>query len=140
MSHSDHSPQPSAQVALLTCEQDLASSISPETRGVFPPVLASARMIALMELAAARCLEPLLGSGERSVGVGQAIEHTKPTPLGAHVVVHARWVGRVTSRKQASAEGVTRLGHVLNLDQRRAGRAHDHHPAPVRSAPVRESA
>ena len=95
MSQRDHSvPKPEAQAALLTCEQDLASSISPETRGVFPPVLASARMIALMELAAARCLEPLLASGERSVGVALSIEHTKPTPLGAHVVAHARWLGQ----------------------------------------------
>jgi predicted thioesterase len=40
-------------------------------------------MIALMELAAARVMAPLLNDGELSVGVTVEITHTSPTPLGS---------------------------------------------------------
>src|ERR1044072_7152198 len=72
----------------------LASSISSETGDSFPPVLATARMIALMEVAAARVLQPLLGPGELSVGVTVDANHTAPTPLGAQVTATARYAGR----------------------------------------------
>ena len=74
--------------------QDLASSISSETGDDFPPVLATARMVALMEIAASRVLVPLLGPGELSVGVTVDITHTAPTPLGAEVTATARYAGR----------------------------------------------
>src|SRR5215217_8183885 len=74
--------------------QDLASSISGETRDSFPAVLATARMVALMEIAASRVLQPLLGPGELSVGVTVDIRHTAPTPLGAEVTATARYTGR----------------------------------------------
>jgi predicted thioesterase len=72
----------------------LASSISGETGDEFPPVFATARMIALMEVAASRVLIPLLGPGELSVGVTVDINHTAPTPLGAEVTAIARYTGR----------------------------------------------
>jgi fluoroacetyl-CoA thioesterase len=74
--------------------QDLASSISSETGDDFPPVLATARMVALMEIAASRVLVSLLGPGELSVGVTVDITHTAPTPLGAEVTATARYAGR----------------------------------------------
>jgi fluoroacetyl-CoA thioesterase len=79
---------------LVVGPQDLASSISGETGDEFPPVLATARMIALMEIAAGRVLQPLLGPGELSVGVTVDISHTAPTPPGAHVTATARYAGR----------------------------------------------
>ena len=79
---------------LLVGPQDLASSISSETGDEFPPVLATARMIALMEIAAGRVLQPLLGPGELSVGVTVDISHTAPTPPGAEVIATARYAGR----------------------------------------------
>lgn len=79
---------------LVVGPQDLASSISGETGDEFPPVLATARMIALMEIAAGRLLQPLLGPGELSVGVTVDISHTAPTPLGAKVIATARYAGR----------------------------------------------
>ena len=79
---------------LVVGPQDLASSISSETGDEFPPVLATARMIALMEIAAGRVLQPLLGPGELSVGVTVDISHTAPTPLGAEVIATARYAGR----------------------------------------------
>lgn len=51
-------------------------------------------MVALMETAAARVMQPLLGPGELSVGVTVDIRHTAPTPPGALVVARARYVGR----------------------------------------------
>ena len=79
---------------LVVSPQHLASSISSETGDEFPPVLATARMIALMEVAASRVLTPLLGPGELSVGVTVDISHTAPTPLGAEVTATARYAGR----------------------------------------------
>ena len=79
---------------LIVGPQDLASSISNQTGDSFPPVLATARMVALMEIAASRVLVPLLGPGELSVGVTVDITHTAPTPLGAEVTATARYAGR----------------------------------------------
>ena len=79
---------------LVVSPQHLASSISSETGDEFPPVLATARMVALMEVAASRVLIPLLGPGELSVGVTVDISHTAPTPLGAEVTATARYAGR----------------------------------------------
>ena len=80
--------------SLVVGPQHLASSISSETGDEFPPVLATARMIALMEVAASRVLLPLLGPGDLSVGVTVDINHTAPTPLGAEVTATARYAGR----------------------------------------------
>ena len=79
---------------LVVGPQDLASSISSDTGDDFPPVLATARMVALMEIAASRVLQPLLGPGELSVGVTVDITHTAPTPMGAEVTATARYAGR----------------------------------------------
>jgi len=73
---------------------DLASALPIETEDEFPPVFATARMIGLMEIAAARVLQPLLGPGELSVGVTVDVSHTAPTPLGAPVTATARYAGR----------------------------------------------
>ncbi|TMG84988.1 MAG: thioesterase [Betaproteobacteria bacterium] len=51
-------------------------------------------MIALMELAAARAMAPVLGDGENSVGVTVDIEHTSPTPAGGRVTAEAHYLGR----------------------------------------------
>ena len=73
---------------------DLASALPIETDDEFPPVFATARMIGLMEIAAARVLQPLLGPGELSVGVTVDVSHTAPTPVGAQVIATARYAGR----------------------------------------------
>ena len=83
-----------ATADLLVGHSDLAGSISPYSEDSFPPVFATARMVALMEIASARLLRPFLGAGELSVGVAMDIVHTAPTPLGATVTATARYVGR----------------------------------------------
>ena len=83
-----------ATVELVVGPQDLASSISNEHGDAFPAVLATARMVALMETAAARVMQPLLGPGELSVGVTVDITHTAPTPAGVLVTATAQFSGR----------------------------------------------
>jgi predicted thioesterase len=81
-------PNATGEAECLVEERDLANQESTP----FPPVFATARMVRLMEVAAARCLEPLLREGERSVGVVIEIEHTAATPLGARVRARADFV------------------------------------------------
>jgi len=85
-------PEPNATstATLIVGPQDLASSIASETGDSFPPVFATARMVALMEIAASRVLAPLCGPGELSVGVTVDINHTAPTPFGAEVTATTR--------------------------------------------------
>jgi fluoroacetyl-CoA thioesterase len=83
-----------ASAELVVGPADLASSLSLEPHDNFPAVFATARMIALMEVASARLLLPSLGSGELSVGVSVDVSHTAPTPLGALVTATARYLGR----------------------------------------------
>jgi predicted thioesterase len=72
-------------------EHDLASALSAED--VFPRVFATSRMIALMELAAARAMKPDLTDGELSVGVSVDITHSAATPPESTVRVMARFIG-----------------------------------------------
>ena len=83
-----------ASAELVVGPADLASSISTEGGDEFPAVLATARMIALMETAAARVMQPFLGPGELSVGVTVDIVHSAPTPAGVLVTANARYTGR----------------------------------------------
>ena len=73
---------------------DLASAIGLEPADAFPPVFSTSRMVALMELAAARVLRPHLRLGELSVGVSLEVVYTAATPPGATVTATARFLGR----------------------------------------------
>jgi fluoroacetyl-CoA thioesterase len=59
----------------------------------FPEVLATATMIAMMELAAARVLLPLLAPGQLSVGVGVNVKHLAATPVGMQARAVATYLG-----------------------------------------------
>jgi fluoroacetyl-CoA thioesterase len=83
-----------ASASLVVGPADLASAVALEPGDTFPAVFATARMVALMEVAAARLLRPCLGPGEMSVGVAVEVTHTAPTPAGATVTATARYVGR----------------------------------------------
>jgi predicted thioesterase len=78
----------------VIADADLADKVALDAGDVFPAVYATSRMIALMEVAAARVLTPILAPGENSVGVTVDIEHTSPTPTGARVTAEARYLGR----------------------------------------------
>ena len=79
---------------ILVGPEHLASALPIEMGDAFPKVFATARMIGLMEIAAARVLQPLLSSGELSVGVTVDITHNAPTPPGVTVTATARYAGR----------------------------------------------
>ena len=83
-----------AEAGWIVEESDLASCLSDEHSGTFPDVFSTSRMVALMELAAARVLLPALAPGELSVGVLVDIVHTAATPPGARVHATARYTGR----------------------------------------------
>lgn len=74
-------------------DADLAKNLALDTGDDFPEVLATSRMIALMELAAARLMKPLLAEGELSVGVNVNADHLAATPNGAELKVVAHYQG-----------------------------------------------
>ena len=83
-----------ASAELVVGKNDLASALPLDGQDAFPAVLATARMVALMEIASARLLRSLLADGELSVGVSIDATHSAPTPLGGKVTATARYVGR----------------------------------------------
>ena len=84
-----------ATATMVVAAADLASTLPHrEAQDTFPAVLATARLVALMEIASARLLQSCLGEGEMSVGVNVDISHTAPTPEGATLTATARYVGR----------------------------------------------
>ncbi|MEO8381660.1 MAG: hotdog domain-containing protein [Acidobacteriota bacterium] len=83
-----------ATAEVRVSESDLASSLGFAGGDPFPAVFATARMVALMEVAASRILRPHLEGDELSVGVTVDIVHTAATPVGGRVTATARYVGR----------------------------------------------
>ena len=74
------------------------------------PVLGTPRLLALAEAAAVAAIGPSLEPGLTSVGTGAALEHKRPSPVGAQVVVEAeltevegrRLVFRFIARQKSS--------------------------------------
>ena len=83
-----------ASASLTVAPSDLASVLNLEPGDVFPPVFATSRMVAFMELAAARLLRPHLREGELSVGASVDVVHTAATPPGATVTATAKFLGK----------------------------------------------
>jgi predicted thioesterase len=91
-------PGRTATVTHVVRDSDLASAFTLEPADQFPRVFATSRMLSIMEVAAARVMRPLLGAGERSVGIGISVTHTAPTALGATVRATATFVAREGKR------------------------------------------
>jgi fluoroacetyl-CoA thioesterase len=53
------------------------------------PVLGTPRLLALAEGAAVAAIGPSLGPGLTSVGTSAVVEHKRPSPVGAEVVIEA---------------------------------------------------
>ena len=83
-----------ATVTRTVTQSDLASTVSTDPQDQFPDVFATSKMIALMELAGAQVLRPLLKHGELSVGVTVDVTHSAPTSVGEKVSATATYVGR----------------------------------------------
>ncbi len=82
-----------AEIALEVRYEHTAHALSALTDDTFPEVLATSKMIALMELAAAKILRPLLKEGELSVGVVVDVKHLAATPIGGRVRAVASYAG-----------------------------------------------
>jgi predicted thioesterase len=80
-----------AEATFVVQPSDTAKALS--TQNDFPDVFATSRLVALMELAAARALKPLLQPGQMSVGVALNIRHTAATPVGGNVRAVATYLG-----------------------------------------------
>ena len=78
-----------ASAELVASEADMASALALSVEDEFPEVFATSRMVALMELAAARCMKPLLAPGQLSVGVNVNVTHLAATPKGVRVRAEA---------------------------------------------------
>ena len=100
--------------------QDLASEVAVGAEDEFPEVLATSRMIGLMEVAAARLLKPLLKQGELSVGVGIDIKHFAPTPVGEEVKVVATFLEPTGKLYLFEVEVFDRAGKVAGGKHTRA--------------------
>jgi predicted thioesterase len=85
-------------------EGDLAKQLSLSELDNFPAVLSTSRMVALMELAAARLMKPLLGDEQLSVGINVNINHLAATPLNAKVSVIAIYDGIINKLHTFSVE------------------------------------
>lgn len=73
--------------------KDLAKNLEISVDDNFPPVFATARLVALMECSAAKAMKPLLGDGKLSVGVEVNIKHLAPTLEGDIVKSTATFIG-----------------------------------------------
>ena len=83
-----------ASATIRVGETDLASAVGIEPGDEFPAVFATASMVALMEVAAARVLRPYLEAGELSVGVALDVVHSAATPPGALATATATLVAK----------------------------------------------
>lgn len=86
-------PGTNATATMTVEESDLASILAQQAEDCFPPVLATARMIGLMELAASRVLHSLVVDDQLSVGVEVNVTHGAATPFGATVTAEAVFTG-----------------------------------------------
>ena len=70
----------------------MAKSLAVSLDDDFPEVFATSRMIALMELAGARLMKPILERNQLSVGVGVCIKHLAATPNHTRVSAVATFI------------------------------------------------
>lgn len=87
-------PGTTATAEVVVADSELASALRFDPGDEFPAVFATSRMIALMEVAAARVLRPLLQGDELSVGVTVDVRHTAATQRGGKVTATATYVGQ----------------------------------------------
>jgi fluoroacetyl-CoA thioesterase len=108
------------EASITVTHADTASAVALSSQDTFPAVLATARMIALMEVAAARVLTPMLKDGELSVGVIVNIKHTAATPVGATAKAVATYLGVEGKLHRFRVEAFDDAGPIGEGDHARA--------------------
>jgi fluoroacetyl-CoA thioesterase len=96
------SPGLTASVELIVADTDTAMAL----RSGDVPVLATPRVVALVEEATVACVTPLLDSGLTTVGTRVEVEHLLPTVVGESVIARAR-LDAVDGRRLAFAVWVS---------------------------------
>ena len=126
-----------ASAHFIVAPSDLASALNLEPEDAFPPVFATSRMVALMELAAARLLRPHLRPGELSVGVTLDVVHTAATPPRRHRLGHGEIPRARGEALRLRDPGHRRRGRDRPLHAQARGR-HDREARRGRGSPRRE--
>lgn len=83
----------------------------------FVAVFSTPMMIALMETAAGKSVEPLVGAGRSTVGVRVDIRHLAATPPGFTVTAHSRLAkvdGRLLTFEVWAEDGKERIGEGVH--------------------------
>lgn len=109
-----------AEADTVVTPLDTARSIALAPTDAFPEVFATSRMIALMELAAARAMRPLLGSGQLSVGVSLNVRHTAATPVGSAVRAVATYLRTEQKLLHFRVEAFDEAGQIGSGEHTRA--------------------
>lgn len=94
---SAEAPQPSPPLT-PGLEAEVEQAIPPEwTIAAYdsrlPAVLSTPAMIGMMEVAAAKAVQPALPPGSITVGTRIEVDHLKAVPAGARVRAHAKFLG-----------------------------------------------
>jgi fluoroacetyl-CoA thioesterase len=110
----------SAEASFTVQPSDTAQALSLSPEDSFPEVLATSRMIALMELAAARTMRPLLQGGQLSVGVALSVKHTAATPVGCVVRAVATYQGQEGKLYRFKVEAFDEAGPIGEGEHTRA--------------------
>jgi len=102
----------SAEASLTVQWSDTAKALSLSPEDDFPEVFATSRMVALMELAAARLMKPLLELGQLSVGVTIDVKPGAATPIGGVVRAVATYRGQDDRLHRFSVEAFDEAGPI----------------------------
>jgi fluoroacetyl-CoA thioesterase len=110
----------SGEASITVGQSDTAQSLTLSAEDSFPAVLATSRMIALMEIAAARVMKMELQSGQTSVGLSIDVRHTAATPVGCTVRAVATYLGKVERSFRFNVEAFDEAGVIGNGEHTRA--------------------
>ena len=110
----------SAEASLVVQQGDTAEALRLGDEDAFPAVFATSRMVALMEIAAARVLRPLLKEGELSVGVSIDVKHGAATPVGLRVRAVASYQGLEGKLHRFKVEAFDEAGPIGSGEHLRA--------------------
>ncbi len=109
-----------AEASFIVQISDTARGLSISAEDEFPEVFATSRMVALMELAAARIMRRILQPGELSVGVSIDVRHTAATPVGCTVRAVATYLGREGRQHRFRVEAFDDAGPIGEATHTRA--------------------
>ena len=113
-------PGETAEAAFVAGDADMASALSVSPEDSFPEVFATSRMVALMELAAARLMKRIVGPQQLSVGVGVYIKHLAATPNNTRVSAVATFLGMEGKLYKFKVEAFDPAGKIGDGEHTRA--------------------